>query len=174
MNGMIKSLLVGLVLVVSNPVNAVERAYSFSGLVDSGFYNATSYFGNFSFDDASLQSVGVETISLSSLSFSFGSLSQYSLSTPALANANAVFNNGVFAGIEWSVNSTTPDIGFSFIAGNTNSSEAYFAYDTSLGRSGTGTIIYSPVPESEVAAMMLAGFGLLGWHARRKKKSLMA
>lgn len=171
MNGMIKSLLLGLLIVVSNSANALERAYSFSGLVDSGFYNGTMYSGDFSFDDASILSVGVETLSLSSLNFNFGSLAQYSLLTPALANASAVFNNGVFTGIEWSVDSTNPAIGFSFIVGDTSISEAYFAYDTSLGLSGAGTIIYTPVPEPEAAAMMFAGLGLLGWHARRKKQA---
>jgi hypothetical protein len=48
----------------------------------------------------------------------------------------------------------------------------YLAY-SQLGTSGVvdgaGSIVYAPVPEPETYAMMLAGLGLLGLAARRRK-----
>lgn len=165
---MIKKLTLVALLAVVMPAQAAIQSLQFNGLVDSGYYNGTSYQGLFSFDDASLQSSGTELINLSSLNFKFGS-SLFDLGTPALSSAAAVFQNGVFTGIEWSVDSNSPAIGFSFIAGSADASDAFFAYDTKLGLSGTGSLTYAAaVPEPTQSGLMLLGLGMIGWIATRR------
>ncbi|MDP8568206.1 PEP-CTERM sorting domain-containing protein [Methylophilus aquaticus] len=150
------------------PAQAAIQAWQFSGQIDSGHYNGTSYQGQFSFDDASLLDTGTELISLSSLQFNFGG-DQFGLSTPALSAANAVFQDGLFTGLEWSVDSNNPLIGFTFVAGFADSSDAYLAYDTALGFSGAGSLAYvAVVPEPAQTALMLMGLGLVGVIARRR------
>lgn len=150
------------------PAQAAMQAWQFSGQIDSGFYQGTTYQGQFSFDDASLLATGTELISLSSLQFNFGS-DQFGLSTPALSAASAVFQDGLFTGIEWSVDSSNPAIGFSFVSGFADTSDAFLAYDTTLGFSGGGNLAYvAVVPEPTQTALMLMGLGLVGVIARRR------
>jgi hypothetical protein len=166
---MIKKITLVALLAVVMPAQAAIQSLQFNGLVDSGYYNGTSYQGLFSFDDAGLLSSGTELINLSSLNFKFGS-SLFDLGTPALSSATAVFQDGVFTGIEWSVNSNTPAIGFSFIAGSVDASDAYFAYDTTLGLSGVGSLTYAAaVPEPTQSGLMLLGLGVIGWIATRRQ-----
>ena len=164
-----KAALVALMATVM-PAQAAIQSWQVSGAVDSGHYNGTTYQGQFSFDDAGLLSSGTELLNLSSLQFNFGS-SLFNLGTPALADATAVFQDGVFTGIEWSVDATNPAIGFSLVAGFSNASEAFFAYDTSLGLSGAGNLNYtlSAVPEPTQSGMILIGLGLMGYIAARRQ-----
>jgi hypothetical protein len=164
-----KAALVALMAAVM-PAQAAIQSWQVSGAVDSGHYNGTSYSGQFSFDDASLLSSGTELINLSSLQFNFGS-TLFDLGTVALAPATAVFQDGVFTGIEWSVDATNPAIGFSLVAGWSDSSDAFFAYDTSLGLSGAGNLTYtlSAVPEPTQSGMILIGLGLMGYIAARRQ-----
>ncbi|MGP1717481.1 MAG: PEP-CTERM sorting domain-containing protein [Methylophilus sp.] len=152
------------------PAQAAIQAWQVSGQVDSGHFNGTNYSGQFSFDDASLLASGTELVNLNSLQFNFGS-NLFDLTTPALADAIAVFQDGVFTGIEWSVDATSPAIGFSLIAGFSNTSEAFFAYDTPLGLSGAGNVNYvlSAVPEPTQSGMILVGLGLMGYIAARRQ-----
>lgn len=166
---MIKKLTLVALLAVVMPAQAAIQSLQFNGLVDSGYYNGTSYQGLFSFDDAGLLSSGTELVNLSSLNFKFGS-SLFDLGTPALSSATAVFQDGVFTGIEWSVDSNSPAIGFSFIAGSADASDAFFAYDTKLGLSGTGGLTYAAaVPEPTQTGLMLLGLGVIGWIATRRQ-----
>lgn len=166
---MIKKITLVALLAVVMPAQAAIQSLQFNGLVDSGYYNGTSYQGLFSFDDAGLLSSGTELINLSSLNFKFGS-SLFDLGTPALSSATAVFQDGVFTGIEWSVDSNSPAIGFSFIAGSVDASDAYFAYDTTLGLSGAGSLTYAAaVPEPTQSGLMLLGLGMIGWIATRRQ-----
>lgn len=168
-----KSLLVSLLSVVL-PAQAAIQEYSFSGAADSGYYIGTTYAGTFSFDDAALTMAGLELLSLNNLSFNFSGAT-YDLSTPALATATAVFQDGVFSGIEWSVDSTAPVIGFTFVPGTVDTTDAFFAYDTSLGFSGAGSLAYSNlIPEPEAGAMLIAGLALSAVVVRRKKTALAA
>ncbi len=152
------------------PAQAAIQEYSFTGAMDSGYYNGEVFSGIFSFDDASLTSFGTEYIDLTSLSMSFLSTTfteaGYTGDFPA-----AVFNDGLFSGLEWSTDSISPDIGFSFISGFVDSSDAYVAYDTNLGFSGAGNVVYAPVPEADQYAMLLAGLGILGVVTRRRKSA---
>jgi hypothetical protein len=166
---MIKKLTLVALLAVVMPAQAAIQSLQFNGLVDSGYYNGTSYQGLFSFDDAGLLSSGTELVNLSSLNFKFGS-SLFDLGTPALSSATAVFQDGVFTGIEWSVDSNSPAIGFSLIAGSADASDAFFAYDTKLGLSGTGSLTYAAaVPEPTQSGLMLLGLGVIGWITTRRQ-----
>ncbi len=150
------------------PAQAAIQAWQFSGQIDSGHYNGTSYQGQFSFDDAGLLASGTQLFSLRSLQFNFGG-NLFGLTTPSLANATAVFQDGLFTGLEWSVDSNNPLIGFTFVAGFADSSDAYLAYDTALGLSGAGNLTYTlAVPEPTQTALMLMGLGLVGVIARKR------
>ncbi|QDC44681.1 PEP-CTERM sorting domain-containing protein [Methylophilus medardicus] len=156
-------------LAVVMPAQAAIQSLQFAGQVESGYYNGTSYQGQFSFDDAGLLASGTELLNLSSLNFNFGG-SLFNLGTPALADATAVFQDGVFTGLEWSVDSSSPAIGFSLIAGYADTSDAFFAYDTTLGFSGTGSLAYAAaVPEPTQSGLIFAGLGLIGLIATRRK-----
>ncbi len=173
MNYLMKKITLAAVLAMSvsmvMPAQAAIQSLQFAGQVESGYYNGTSYQGQFSFDDAGLLASGTELLNLSSLNFNFGG-SLFNLGTPALADATAVFQDGVFTGLEWSVDSNSPAIGFSLVAGYADTSDAFFAYDTALGLSGTGSLAYAAtVPEPTQSGMILAGLGLIGLIAARRQ-----
>ncbi|WP_019883053.1 MULTISPECIES: PEP-CTERM sorting domain-containing protein [unclassified Methylophilus] len=169
MNKFMKKITLVALLAVVMPAQAAIQSLQFAGQVESGYYNGTSYQGQFSFDDAGLLASGTELLNLSSLNFNFGG-SLFNLGTPALADATAVFQDGVFTGLEWSVDSNSPAIGFSLVAGYADTSDAFFAYDTALGLSGTGSLAYAAtVPEPTQSGMILAGLGLIGLIAARRQ-----
>lgn len=166
---MIKKMTLMALLATVLPAQAAIQSWQFSGQVESGYYHGTSYQGAFSFDDAGLLATGTEFVNLNSLSFNFGG-SAFNLATPALAEAVVVFQDGVFTGMEWSVDATTPQIGFSLIAGYADTSDAFFAYDTTLGFSGTGSLAYAAaVPEPTQTGLMIMGLGLIGLIAARRQ-----
>jgi len=152
------------------PAQAAIQEFSFNGAMDSGYYNGEVFSGIFSFDDASLTSFGTEFINVSSLSMSF-LRTTFTQATFTGDFPAAVFNDGLFSGLEWSADSISPDVGFSFISGFMDSSDAFIAYDTNLGSSGAGNVIYALVPEADQYAMLLAGLGILGVVTRRRKSA---
>ena len=151
---------------------AQAATYSFSGMLDSGSLIGESFFGNLSFDDIGLTGVDLEIRSLNSLSLSFLG-NTYSIGN-AESTPDVSFLNGSFLGLSYSVTSST--MGFSFIPGFSNTSEAFVAYDMLSGgnivdgQSGSASIVYLPVPEPESYAMFLAGLGLMGLAALRRSK----
>lgn len=170
MNTWMKKVTLMALLAVVMPAQAAIQSLQLTGQVDSGYYSGTQYQAQFSFDDAGLLASGTELISLSSLNFSFGS-SLFTLATPALSPATAVFQDGVFTGVEWALDSTHPAIGLSLIAGTTDTSDAFLAYDTSLGLSGVGNVAYAAaVPEPAQSGLMLVGLALIGWIAGRRQR----
>lgn len=165
---MIKQLVAVAILASVLPAQAAVEQYSFSGIMNSGHYNGESFTGSFSFDNASLISSGTENINVSNLAFNFlnTSFSQVQFDGDA---PSATFEDGVFSGLSWNYNSTNPDVQFSFVSGFTDASDAYVAFDTGLGTSGSGDVIYAPVPEADTYAMLLAGLGILGFVSRRRQ-----
>jgi hypothetical protein len=144
---------------------AATQTYAFSGAMDSGYYNSAAFSGQFSFDDAGLTSIGTEYLSLSSLSMTFLS-SPWNL-THAESISEVVFDNGNLLGLTYSASNA--NVSFSVVPGFVNQSESFIAYDTALGLSGAGSVVYAPVPEPETYAMLLAGLGLMG--LRRQKRA---
>jgi len=147
---------------------AAVQIYSFSGELDSGHFMGETFSGSFSYDDASLTGLADEWLAVSSLSMNFLG------NAYTLVNADVVaevgYYDGAFLGLSYSVSSGDPQ--FSLIAGNFDASDAFFAYDTDLGLSGAGNVIYAPVPEPETWAMLLLGLGLVGMKLRNRNKSL--
>lgn len=168
MKNTLKHILIAAIFSAVLPAQAAIQQYNFSGIMDSGYYNGEAFTGNFSFDDATLTSIGSEYIDLTTLSMSFLGTTFTEVDYLDVAPA-VVFDGGLFLGLEWSVDSVTPAVGFSFIPGFFDANEAFVAYDTSLGLSGAGNVVYAPVPEADTYAMLLAGLGILGFVARRRE-----
>jgi hypothetical protein len=142
---------------------AQAATYSFSGMMDSGSLIGESFFGNFSFDDLGLTGIDFEIRGLSSLSLSFAG------KTYTLADADAApdvsYQDGILLGLSYSASAIDPKI--AFVAGFSDTSDAYLAY-TKAGIDGAGSVIYAAVPEPKSYAMLLAGLGMLGLLARRR------
>lgn len=169
MKNSVKYLAVIAALCIGLPAQAAVQTYNFNGVMDSGFYNGSNYSGSFSFDDATIDNSDLDFANLLSFDISFLS------STFTLANVDGVpdvsFQDGSFLGLALSVNSILPDVGFTFVPGSFDTSDAFIAYDTNAGFSGAGSVAYTiaaPVPEPESYAMLLAGLGLMGFVSRRK------
>ncbi|WP_226451465.1 PEP-CTERM sorting domain-containing protein [Ferribacterium limneticum] len=148
--------------------SAQAATYSFSGMMDSGSLIGQSFTGLFSFDDSALTKSGEEYLGVGSLSMNFlgnvWGVSHFESGSVA----EVKFYNGLFAGLSYSA--TWGTTGFSSVPGSFDTSDAFVAYDSSLGLSGAGNVIYAAVPEPESYAMFLAGLGLMGLIARRRAK----
>jgi hypothetical protein len=152
------------------PAQAAVQNYTFTGALDSGFYNGETYSGSFSFDDASVDNFDLDIVNLISFDMSFLN-TNYTLSN-TIVPPDVSFLDGSFLGLSLSIDSVTPNAGFTFVAGSVDTSDAFLAVDTNLGLSGAGNVAYSltaPVPEAETYAMLLAGLGVMGAVARRRK-----
>ncbi len=147
---------------------AQAATYSFSGMMDSGSLIGESFTGLFSFDDSSLSKTGEEYLGVGSLSMNFlgNDWKLFHLEVGSVAEVK--FYDGVFAGLAYSATWGTTD--FTTITGTSDASDAFVAYDSSLGLSGSGNLIYAAVPEPDAYAMLLAGLGLMGLVARRRAK----
>jgi PEP-CTERM motif len=158
------------------PAQAAVQNYSFTGVLDSGYYNGETYSGSFSFDDAIVDNTGLDIVNLISFDMSFlntnftlANAADYPTTLPDVS-----FQDGSFLGLSLSIDSVTPNAGFTFVAGSVDSSDAFLAVDTNLGLTGAGNVAYSltaPVPEAETYAMLLAGLGVMGAAARRRKSA---
>jgi len=158
--------LAALLLAALPAAQAATQNYIFSGTLDSGIFSGQTFSGNFSFDDAALTGLDAEWLSVGNLSFSF--LGHTFTLANAAAPAEVGYFNGNFLGLSYTVESSEPKV--SLIAGNESTSDAFIAYDTSaIGGSGAGSVIYAAVPEPESFAMLLAGLGLMGAVARRRR-----
>ncbi|MDO9450636.1 MAG: PEP-CTERM sorting domain-containing protein [Rugosibacter sp.] len=154
-------------MIAAPAAQAAVQAYNFNGSFDSGHFNGESFIGTFQFDDAPLTGIGDEWLSVDSLLMSLLGNSF------SLANADALtevtFSNGQFLGLSYSA--TTTNIGFSVLPGYASLGESFIAYDTNLGSSGAGDVIYAPIPEPSDWMLMLAGLGLVGFMAARHRKA---
>jgi PEP-CTERM motif. len=153
-------------LLNTSPAHAATQTYSFAGALDSGAFVGETFDGTFSFDDAALTGVGDEYAAADSLSLNFHGRA-FTLADAAAAT-EAAFSDGVFLGLGVAIELSDP--GFALIPGVFDASDAYIAYQPSLGTAGFGSVAYTlaAVPEADTYAMMLAGLGLLGIVALRR------
>jgi hypothetical protein len=154
-------------LLFSGTALAAVQTYSFNGTVESGSLLGETYSGTFSYDDASLTGSGEEWLAIDNLDMNFMG-SNYT-ETDATAPAEVGYLDGVFRGLSYSVNTAANP--FTFIAGTIDDIDAFFAYDaTAPALSGTGNVIFAPVPEPGEWMMMLAGLGLVGLMSRCSRR----
>jgi PEP-CTERM motif len=168
MRNFIRSTALAALLVTGLPTaQAAVQNYNFSGTLESGSFIGLTYSGSFSFDDLGLTGLGSEWLAVDSLSMSLNNAT-YTLADAA-APAEAAYFDGSFVGLSYS--NTAGDPLFSLVAGNAALSEAFIAYDPAVGLSGTGNIAFAvaPIPEPETYAMLLAGLGMIGLAARRRR-----
>lgn len=168
MKPLFRRTLLAVLLFASLPAaHAAIQTYNFNGALESGVFVGQTYSGSFSFDDAGLTSMGSEWLAVGSLSMNLLGTS-YSLADGA-APAEVAYYDGNFVGLSFS--NATGDPLFSLVAGSSALSEAFIAYDSPQGFSGTGSVTFTTaVPEPDTYAMMLAGIGLLGFMARRRRR----
>ena len=158
-------------LAVLPVAQAATHSYSFSGSMDSGVFDGSSFSGNFSFDDTTGEAdsdwLDVLWYKVSSINFSFLDIN-YSKANAAPA-PEVAFHNGELLGLSASFLAGDPQL--TFVAAYPGSVEpAFLAYDTTVGFSGAGTVMYLPVPEPDPSSMLLAGLGLLGVLVSRRIK----
>lgn len=154
-----KSLLALAALTLAGAAQAAT--YNFSGSFDADPAN-TVLNGSFSFDDAVVAAGGFDgDFSLTSLSFSFQGQS-YTLAQAT--DPYVKFEGGTLTG---------PNASFATPAGNLLALQSFFGssgFTYSVGSTDQlGTLNISVVPEPESYALMLAGLGIVGFLARRRK-----
>lgn len=148
---------------------AATHGYNFSGTMDSGVHADSSFAGSFTFDDANGSPDWQDAVwhFVSSLSLTFLGTS-YTL-TNADVPAEVAFYNGDLLGLSVSFSSGDPKLTFVTATPGLDN-PPYLAYDTILGNSGSGSVVYAPVPEPTSTSMLLAGLGLLGILASRRMR----
>jgi hypothetical protein len=159
----------GALMIVMPPSEAAIINHDFNVTIDSGLLTGEVYNGSFAYDDATLTNLGLESIGLSSITFSFSS-AYYDLSDAGFG-ATADFLDGLFLGINYSVNgSNAPFFYFVPALGTFLPYDVpYFAYQTVPGGSGFGSFNLTSVPLP--GALWLFGssmVGLLSVTRRRK------
>ena len=161
----IRKLAVSAALLTSlTTVQAAEVSFDLSGLIDSGALVGQTISGSFSFDNATLTGAGTEWIDVSQLTVNFMGDTWTLLDQEA--PTQVAYADGTFLGLSYSA--SHPDVSFSFVPGTVDISEAFVAYDTPLGLSGSGSLIISPVPETSSWAMTLLGLAMIGFIRRRR------
>ncbi len=154
----------GLLFAAIAPAQAAVQTYTFSGAIDAGSLLGETYAGSFSFDDAALTGVGAEWLAVDSLAMNFmgSSFTQADAVAPSVAEVG--YYDGAFLGLSFSVD--TAGEPFSFVTGYADTSDAFFATDSS-----SGSLIYAAVvPEPKDWILMLAGIGLVGVMVERAKR----
>ena len=145
---------------------AQAASYNFSGQIETGPALGQSFDGEFSFDESLLTGSAYELLDLSS--WTLNALGQTYTSAGATATPQAAFWDGQFVGI--SATYTSASGGVNLVDGFTDFSGAYLAYETPAG-SGFGSYTISAVPEPSSWALGLAGLGLIGVAARRRRNA---
>lgn len=131
---------------------------------DGGSLAGQSFSGQFSFDDSTL-TASTWTLPLLSLSFSLGGQS-YTLGQADAGTVAAVFDGGSLVGVNAVYSAGVPSV--ELLAGF---GTPYAFYQQSVSNYGSADLRFSTaaVPEPESYALMLAGLGVVGLIARRRK-----
>lgn len=156
-------LALGMALAQPAPLKAAVVNYTFDILIDSGPLQPNNYSGSFAYDTNSFD--------LTSFSFNFEGV-QYDESDDP--NAFAIFDNGVFLGLEYSVDSFPR---FSFVPGFFDVSDASFTYDLedAVGRGGAGFLTYTRVVRPDISAVpgplpLLGAAACFGYSRRLRQR----
>jgi len=175
MKNTLKNMVIAALFSAVLPAQAAIVDYTFSGSIDDGFYTGQAFTGNFSFDDSSLTSSFSGVVNVSNINFNFLGTTFTESNFLVGANPTVAFDSGVFSGLEWSYDSINPIVNFTFVSATPNT-PAFLTYGPAVGNAGAGngTVNFyevAAVPEPETYAMFLAGLGLMGFVARRKKNA---
>jgi hypothetical protein len=154
-------------------LSAQAASFTFSGVTDSGSLDGTAFSGSFSYAGPAAGFDG--SIDLSAFSLRFAGNSYALGGADAGTTPVAWFSAGSFVGLDYQDSSAAdpalrPVV--NLVAGFTQFSEAYLAYDTTGGGIegfGSYTVTAVPVPEPASGAMLLAGLGLVGLLVRRRR-----
>ncbi|WP_200946680.1 MULTISPECIES: FxDxF family PEP-CTERM protein [unclassified Roseateles] len=156
-------------LLAAYGVHAATVTYDLSGTIEGGLLAGQTVSGQFSFDDANLDASTLE-LPLQSLNFSFAG-SSFNLAGAAQGWPPTVsFNAGQLVGLnayfETSSSGTPREVSlFDGLGIDT----PYLTYVQGMDSSTATLSFAAAVPEPETYALMLAGLGLVGWMARRRK-----
>jgi hypothetical protein len=143
---------------------AAVQTWNFSGMIDTGSLLGATYAGSFSFDDAALTGAGAEWLAVDSLAMNFMGSSFTEADVAAGAAVEVAYYDGAFLGLSYSVDSAAYP--FTFVTGSYDTSDAFFATDSS-----SGSLTYTAaVPEPKDWILMLAGIGLVGVMVERAKR----
>lgn len=163
------ALLATLAMLGTVSAQAALSTYNFSGTLDSGALIGETFTGQFSIDDATLIGMDSEYLNVNTLNMNFHN-HVYTQADAAVATEVA-FMDGAFLGLSFMVESSNPM--FAITPGFLDATDAYFAYQPSVGTSGYGSIIYAlapvTVPLPATFPMLMAGLGLFGFAAKKRR-----
>ncbi|MCP9797838.1 hypothetical protein [Cyanobium sp. Lug-B] len=156
-------LALGMALAQPAPLRAAVVNYTFDILIDSGPLAPNSYSGTFAYN--------TNTLNLTDFSFLFQGTQYDENDDP---DAAVVFDNGVFLGLEYSVD-TLP--AFSFVPGFFDVNEAFFAYDLDAigSQGGAGSLAFTRVVKPETSTVpgplpLLGAAACFGYSRRLRRR----